>query len=255
MTIGPRDFIGPVGIAAAVIFAILLARSCNRANSLESRLNREREQSALADAGVPALPTGDRKAVEKALEEEKKKSALLAATLLEAEAKIKAATGKPPKVVEVIRYSTKPGPTMGPPVPDPRGTGPVAGGSPTTLPCLVPVGGTMRIDFSGVRLETRAGNVIVTGVASCVRLAPPPQTTIYEGAIDPGSVKGVKLEKSGEKGLASSRRWIAGVVGSSDGAKWGVGPSLGYAGNRFVFTLGGTFGGDSRVVGAAHVRW
>jgi len=250
VTIGPRDFIGPAGIAAAVIFAILLARSCNRADSLEGEIRRERERGSLADAGVPALPAGDRKAVEKALEEEKKKSALLAATLLEAEAKIKAATGKPPKIVEVIRYSTKPGPAVGAPV-----SGPVAGGSPTTLPCLVPVGGTMRIDFSGARLETRAGNVVVTGVAACVRITPPPEARIYEGAIDPSSIAGMKLEKSGEGKLASSRRWIAGVVGSSDGAKWSVGPSLGYAGNRFVFTLGGTFGGDSRVVGAAHVRW
>jgi hypothetical protein len=250
VTIGPRDLIGPAGIAAAVIFAILLARSCNRADSLEGEIRRERERGSLADAGVPAIDIGGEKDIEKALEEEKKKSALLAATLLEAEAKIKAATGKPPKVVEVIRYSTKPGPAVGAPV-----SGPVAGGSPTTLPCLVPVGSTLQIDFSGARLETRAGNVVVTGVAACVRITPLPEARIYEGAIDPSSVKGMKLEKSGEKGLAPSRRWIAGVVGSSDGAKWGVGPSLGYAGNRFVFTLGGTFGEDSRVVGAAHVRW
>ena len=250
MTIGPRDLIGPAGIAAAVIFAILLARSCNRADSLEGELQRERERESLADACVPAIAVGGEKEIKQALEEEKKKSALLAATLLEAEAKIKAATGKPPKIVEVIRYSTKPGPAVGAPV-----SGPVAGGSPTTLPCLVPVDATMRIDFSGARLETRAGNVVVTGVAACVRVTPPPEVRIYEGAIDPSAVKGLRLAESGEKGLAPSRRWIAGIVGSSDGAKWGVGPSLGYAGNRFVFTLGGTFGGDSRVVGAAHVRW
>ena len=250
MTIGPRDLIGPAGIAAAVIFAILLARSCNRANSLEGEIRRERERGSLVDAGVPAIDTGGEKEIKRALEEEKKKSALLAATLLEAEAKIKAATGKPPKIVEVIRYSAKPGPAVGAPVP-----GPVAGGSPTTLPCLVPVDATMRIDFSGARLETIAGNVVVTGVAACVRVAPPPEARIYEGAIDSSTVKGLRLAESGEKGLAPSRRWIAGVVGSSDGAKWSAGPSLGYAGNRFVFTLGGTFGGDSRVVGAAHVRW
>lgn len=255
MTIGPRDLIGPVGIAAAVIFAILLARSCNRADSLAGEIRRERERSALADAGVPAIAVGGEKEIKRALEEEKKRSEAFAKELEAAKEKIKAATGKPPKVVEVIRYSTKPGPTMDPPVPDPRGGGPVADGSPTTLPCLVPTGSTLRVDFSGARLETIAGNVVVTGVAACVRLTPPPEAKIYEGAIDPGSVAGMKLEESGEGKLASPRRWIAGVVGSSDGAKWGVGPSLGYAGNRFVFTLGGTFGGDSRVVGAAHVRW
>jgi hypothetical protein len=227
-----------------VIFAILLARSCNRAGSLEGELRRERERGELADAGVPAIAVGEEKEIEKALEEEKKKSALLASTLLEAEAKIKAATGKPPKVVEVIKWRTAPGPAGGTPPATPPDS---------SVPCLVPVGATLQIDFSGARLETRAGNVIVAGVASCLRLTPPPQTKIYEGAIAPESVKGVKLEAP--KGLAPSRRWIAGVVGSSDGAKWGVGPSLGYAGNRFVFTLGGTFGGDSRVVGAAHVRW
>jgi hypothetical protein len=245
VTIGPRDLIGPAGIAAAVIFAILLARSCNRASSLEGEIRREREQSALVDAGVPAIDTGGEKEIKRVLEEEKKKSALLAATLLEAEAKIKAATGKPPKIVEVIKWRTLPGPA--------GGALPSTPSTPTTLPCLVPVGATLQIDFSGARLETIAGNVVMTGVAACVRLTPPPQTTIYEAPIDPESVKGVKLEAP--KGLAPSRRWIAGVVGSSDGAKWGVGPSLGYAGNRFVFTLGGTFGGDSRVVGAAHVRW
>ncbi len=249
MTIGPRDLIGPTGIAAGVIFAILLARSCNRADSLEVQLNREKEKEKLADAGVSAIGTVGQKEIDRAVEEEKKRNALLAAALEEAKGEIKAATGKPPKIVEVIRYRTKPSGVTGAPAgEDPSSPSPA-------VPCLVPAGATMAIDVTGLRLETSAGNVVVVGTAACLRVTPPPETKVYEGEIDGSTIRGAKLAGKEEKKDIAPRRWIAGIVGSTDGAQWGVGPSLGYAGDRLVWTLGGTFGGDSRAVGAVHIRW
>jgi hypothetical protein len=253
VTVEPRDIVGLVGVGAAVLFAALFARSCNRADSAESELRRVREAEALADAGLPP-ESPDTKALRAALEEEKAKNETFRKALADATDQIREATGKPPKVVEVVRYVTRPGEATGIPLPPtptiiPSGT---SGSPPSYSPCLVAPGNILRIDVSEATLETRAGNRIVTGSAACRRITPPPETVIYESRIETSLTKG---EIPDEVATPATRPWIAGVVGSTSGKSWGVGPNLGYGGKRVIATLGGTFGSDSRAIGSLMVRF
>ena len=258
-----RDLVGPAGIGAAVLFAVLFARSCNRADSAEAELKRERDSANLRDAGMPPEVAENAKAVAEKVEELKRESAAFKAALEDAQAKLKAAGEKPPKVVEVVRYVTKPGSAGGTapdaaPRPQAPGGGMEGGGEarepgPGASSCLVSPGDTMQIQVSEATLETRAGNRIITGSAACRRLLPKPETTIYEAPIAMNLTQATILE---QPGAPQARPWIAGLVGSYGGSgKWGVGPSVGYGGSRMIFTLGGTFGSDSRAIASVHGRF
>ena len=241
-----RDLAGPIGIGAAVLFAILFVRSCNRADSAESELRRERDAAKLTDAGMPPEVPVDAKALKTELEAAEREGAAFKAALDDVRAKLKAAGEKPPKIVEVVRYVTKPGAAGG--VTE-------GGGGAREQPCsscLVSPGDTMQIQVSEATLETKSGNRIVTGSAACRRLDPKPETTIYEAPIAMNLTRGATLEV---KGVASRRPWIAGVIGATNGSSWGIGPSVGYAGSHAILTLGGTFGGESQAIASIHGRF
>jgi hypothetical protein len=244
-----RDLAGPIGIAAAVLFAALFARSCNRAASAEAELKREREAGKLSDAGVPPEQEVDAKALHQRIEELTSENAVFKSVLDSALVKLRDATGKTPKVVEVVKWRTKPGGAQGAAL---SPVAPPAPGCPSEAPCLVRAGTPLAIEGIEGRLETKAGNRVVVGSASCIRLEPPPPISIFEGAFDLKLTEGVVVAPPHPP---SSRPWIAGVVASTNGKGWGVGPTAGYAGSRVVLTLGGTFGSESHAIASAMWRF
>jgi hypothetical protein len=249
VTVEPRDLIGPAGIAAAVIFAILLVHSCNRASSAEAELKREREAGKLVNAGVPPEQETAAKGLKLRVDELVRSNAAFKGALDEASKKLRDATGKAPAIVEVVKWRTKPGGATGTVLPP---VNPPSPGCPPTAPCLVRPGTPLAIEGAEGKLETKAGNRVVIGSASCLRLEPPPALSIYSGPIELKLTEGLVVKREEP---AKSRPWIAGVVASTNGKEWGVGPSIGYAGSRFLLTLGGTFGGSSNGVASVMARF
>lgn len=232
-----RTLIPYGSIIATCILAWGAVRSCNRAIASRAEIISLKERGALAEKGLQAAQR-DSKALKDRLSAELQASAVLRTALADTERRVKEATGKAPKVIEVVRWRTAPG---------------QAGGeAPAGRTSLVERGDTLAIRGTSIKLETRAGNHLVTGTAQCLRLKPPPETVLYEGPFDLGEV--TVMEPSPEP-LPSSRPWSAGVVGAIDtGGKWGVGPSVGYDFWRLRATLGMTFP-DQRTVGSVLVRW
>jgi hypothetical protein len=225
--------------AGAIILVGVAIHNCGEAKLAKAELVREREGAALVDHGVkPAIPVSE-KEIRAALEEEKKKSAVLRASLADAERRIKAATGKAPKVIEVVKFVTIPGPAGGEPPPG--------------RDCLVSKGDTLEIRGVSAKYETKGKNHVIAGVASCRRLLPLPATTIYEG---PFSLEATRsLERRDPATSTTPRRWGVGPVGSIDtSGKWAVGPQVGLHFSRLDFSLGITFP-DQRAIGAVMVRW
>lgn len=225
--------------AGALVLAGVAIHNCGEAKEAKADLARAREAIALVDHGVqPSIPSSD-KEIRAALEEEKKTSAVLRASLADAEARVKAATGKAPKVIEVVKYVTVAGPAGGTPPPG--------------RDCLVSEGDTLEIRGVSAKLETKGKNHVIAGTAACRRLLPLPATTIYEG---PFSLEATRsLERRDTEAPPVVRHWGVGPVGTIDtSGKWAVGPQVGLHFNRVDFSLGMTFP-DQRTIGSATVKW
>jgi hypothetical protein len=225
--------------AGAIILIGVTIHNCGEAKLAKAELVREREAAALVDHGVkPSIPASE-KEIRADLEEEKKTSAVLRASLADAEGRIKAATGKAPKVIEVVKFLTIPGPAGGVPPPG--------------RDCLVSKGDTLEIRGVSAKYETKGKNHVIAGVASCRRLLPLPATTIYEG---PFSLEATRsLERRDPATSTTPRRWGVGPVGSIDtSGRWAVGPQVGLHFSRLDFSLGITFP-DQRAIGGVTVKW
>lgn len=224
-------------VALAIGAAGLAIHSCGKVKTTAQELRKAEEAIKLRDVQISAFEASNKR-LEATLSEELKASAVLREVLKDAEKRIKAATGKAPEVIEVIRYVTIPG---------------HAGGvAPPGREALVAVGDTLQIRGTSLKLETKAGNHVVTGVASCWRLSPLPETKLYEGPIDMGSVKAVEKEKPI---VAAERRWGFGPVGTIDmRGNYSIGPQVGYRIWRVDLSLGVTFP-DQRTIGSVLVRW
>jgi hypothetical protein len=234
---GSLPYIAGIGCAAALSSATV--HSCNRNRAAQAELTRLREQVALAEHGVqPSIPVSD-KEIQAALNEEKKTSAVLRIALVDAERRIRAATGKAPKVIEVVKWITIPGHAGGTPPP----------GRPD---CLVSKGDTLEIQGVSAKYETKGKNHVIVGTAACRRLLPLPATTLYEGPFALDATRSLERRDPAQDPM---RRWGFGAVGSLDTAgKWAVGPQVGYHFSRLNFSLGITFP-DQRAIGAATVCW
>jgi hypothetical protein len=222
----------------AALLAGVAVYNCGEARNVKAELVRAREATALVDHGVkPAIPASE-KEIRAALEEEKKTSAVLRASLADAERRIKAATGKAPKVIEVVKFVTVPGPAGGEPPPE--------------RDCLVSKGDTLEIRGVSAKYETKGKNHVIAGVASCRRLLPLPATTIYEG---PFSLEATRSLERRDPAASITRRWGVGPVGSIDtSGRWAVGPQVGLHFSRLDFSLGITFP-DQRTIGGVTVRF
>ena len=224
--------------AGAIILVGVAIHNCEGAKEAKAELVRAREGAALIDHGVkPTIPMSE-KEIRAALEEEKKTSAVLRASLADAERRIKAATGKAPQVIEVVKFITIPGPAGGTPPPG--------------RDCLVSKGDTLDIKGLSAKYETKGKNHVIAGVASCRRLLPLPATTIYEG---PFSLTDTRSLEQRDPAASIVRRWGVGPVGTIDtSGKWAVGPQVGLHFSRLDFSLGITFP-DQRTIGAITVRF
>lgn len=215
----------------------LMIHSCGKVKTTAQELQKAEEAIKLRDVQISAFEASNKR-LETTLSEELKASAVLREVLKDAERRIKTATGKAPEVIEVIRYVTIPGHA--------------SGVAPPGREALVARGDTLQIRGTSLKLETKAGNHVVTGVASCWRLQPTPETMLYEGPIDMGSVKAVEKEKP--SAVAATRRWGFGPVGTIDtSGNWAVGPQVSYRIWRVDLNLGMTFP-DQRTIGSVLVR-
>ncbi len=225
--------------AGTILLAGVAIHNCGEAREAKADLVHAREEAALVDHGVKPSILASEKEIRAALEGEKKKSAMLRASLADAERRIKAATGKAPKVIEVVKFVTVAGPAGGEPPPG--------------RDCLVSKGDTLEIRGVAAKLETKGKNHVIAGVASCRRLLPLPATTIYEGPFSLEVTRSLERRDPGANTMA--RRWGVGPVGTIDtSGKWAVGPQVGLHFSRLDFSLGITFP-DQRAIGAATVRF
>ena len=236
-----------LGTVAAIIFAILLARSCNRAESAERKLKKAEEAGKLVDAGIPPEAEGGSKELKGELDRLVKENNEFKAALEEAQEKLK---GMKPRVVEVVRWRTRPGGATGSSLPP---VAPPSPGCPPEAPCLVRPGTAMAIEATEAKLETKAGTRILVASGSCLRLEPPPTVAIYTGAIEFKDTK--SISETIPPPATGAHPWIAGVmVSAAEGGsgqanpRLGVGPTLGYMGSRLGFSVGITF---PNTVGAA----
>lgn len=225
--------------AGTILLAGVAIHNCEEVKAAKAELVREREAAPLVDHGVkPAIPVSE-KEIRAALEEEKKTSTVLRAAVADAERRIKAATGKAPKVIEVVKFVTVAGPAGGEPPPG--------------RDCLVSKGDTLEIRGVSAKFETKGKNHVIAGVAACRRLLPLPATTIYEGPFSLPDTR--SLERRDLEAPANARRWGVGPVGSIDtSGKWAVGPQVGLHFSRLDFSLGITFP-DQRAIGGVTVKW
>jgi hypothetical protein len=226
-----------VTTGAAVAFAFLFVHQCNRASSAEAELNQAREGKKLLDAGLPPETEGSAKDLKSALDAEKRNSAAFKRSAEEAE-KALADLRAHPKLVEVVKWRTKPGAATGRALPPAEST-PRPPGCPPDSPCLVREGTPLAIEGREGRFETRAGNRVVVGSADVLRLDPTGPTQIYSQEIDFKLTSAVVEQKSEP---ATERPWIAGISGSVDGhGSWGVGPLLGFSKSRIGASVSLTF--------------
>jgi hypothetical protein len=153
-------------VIGGAVGALLLVRSCNRADRAESELVRLKEAVELERAGFVVAQRAKAGEV---------KDALAQVPALQSEIdRLAKALGEKPRVVTVERIVTVPRPAEGTPRPPPA-TG-------QTCPaCLFAPGDTGQIRVDSAHVETVKGNEIVALAAECWRLTPGPETPILSG--------------------------------------------------------------------------
>lgn len=217
-----------------VVFVALFARACNRADSAEAQLKKAQEAARLADAGMPAEQSGTEKDLKAALDQATKESAAFKQSLDAALGELNSLKLHP-KIVEVVRWRTEQGAAGGKPLPP--GIPPVQGCTPET-PCLVRPGTRLFIEGNEAKIETRAGNRVAAGSATLFRLDPDPVQLFSQ----PINMKLTQGEVLSSPPPAASRPWIAGITGSVDSSKkLGIGPLLGFSGERVGISASITF--------------
>jgi len=191
-----------------------MVKAWNKNAALESDLTKERELREKLQGKLVEEDSSKKQMAAKL------KDALVRIPELEAQMKDlegKVGSVKPVRVVQIV---TVPGAAAGVPRPCPI-TPSVDGKEPTPpVECLVAVGDIVRAQVDEVTVETKAGNQVVLGAASCWRESPPPETMYYRGAFE---AKTSKVDVIVE---ASPVRWGAGLTFMATTDKIGVGPLI-----------------------------
>jgi hypothetical protein len=153
-----------LALLGAVVLALLLARTCNRADRAEAEV--ERLQEAVE------LRAKDHLVAEQVNAEILK--AALTAPLKAEIARLEKDLGAKPKIVMVERIVTKPAPAEGTPRPTPTPGEPCPD-------CLFATGDTGEIRVDSAQARTENGNDVILVAAEVWRLTPEPSTRILAG--------------------------------------------------------------------------
>ena len=235
--------------AVAVVAVFLMVKAWNKNAALESDLTKERELREKLQGKLVEEDSSKKQMAAKL------KDALVRIPELEAQMKELESKVGSVKPVHVDQIVTVPGAATGTPrpcpLPPPQGVQ-----DPSPAGCLVAVGDIVRAQVDEVTVETKAGNRVVLGTASCWRESPPPETMFYRGVFEP------KVSKVDVIVEASPVRWGAGLTFMATTDKIGVGPLILFPPVRLWGLEGDISGGFAAgfkgFVGAnvnAGVRW
>ena len=149
-------------------------------------------------------------------------------------ARLKDTLGKPPKVVEVIKWRTKEvlvdGPTITIPCP--------GGGS---VECLLPPGSTWHVEAGEITYKTKENNRVIVGTASCWRDTPAPAAKLFSSAFS-ADLTTAATEKVDPDPFSG---WGAGIRGGVDKGGWTLGPALAFPPLPFLFKTRVEIGADA----------
>lgn len=199
--------------AVVLVLAAVLAYSWNRASRAEADLGKERERREKLEGKFVEEEVTQRE-VKARFEELKKRVPELEAQIDDLTSRVGKTTVK-----EVVRIVTVPGPAGGTPRDCPVTPHPDSGSNlPPAGKCLLVEGDSMRVEVDEATVETKAGNKVLLGAASCWRLTPPPETKLYQGNFEsPLSQAAVVAE-------ASKPGWGFALLFAATTDKVGVGP-------------------------------
>jgi hypothetical protein len=234
-------------VAALVVF--LVVKAWNRNASLESDLAKERELREKLQGKLVEEDSSKKEMASKLKDAQ--------ARVPELEAQVKDLEGRVGKVkpIRVVEIVTVPGAATGTPRPCPLQP-PQGVQDPSPTGCLVATGDIVRAQVDEVTVETKAGNQVVLGAASCWRESPPPETMFYRGNFE------AKTSTANVTAEPSPVRWGAGLTFMATTDKVGVGPLVLFPPVRvwglegdisagFAAGLGGFVGGSVN----AGLRW
>ncbi len=218
-----RPWLLPIG---AAIIVLLLIAAWNRASRRGEEVDRAREQLKLERAGlVVEVETKSRDLEAAARESQDLRTQLEAAK--------KAAPGI--RVVEVVRWKTKPGVAGGAPREQAPAEGAAAppvqpsSGGPAGVGCLLMPGDTGEVRVSEAQLEGRAGSKVFIAAAEAWRLTPT-ETRLFGGSIwtpVPGQEEEGRPVALVER-QAPLPRWGAGLAAYGGPQGWAAGPALAF---------------------------
>ena len=193
----------------ALAFSLCSVWLVHRAWNIEADAARDAEASRLASEGQIVELRKTAADLQRDLDVEIESNTALQAALDEAR---KAAPGS--KVVRMVRASTGPMPAGGQPRECP--VPPIGTACPV---CLVAPGDQLEVRVAEVDLQTKLGNRVVVGSGACVRLLPPPETTIAEGEFEASLTRVEELAPTPDKGWPW---WANAAIGAGVGFVAGV---------------------------------
>jgi hypothetical protein len=198
--------------AVILVLVVVLAVSLNKGHRAEVDLAKEKERSEKLQGKLVEAEVSQRQ-LQGTFDEVKKRVPELQAQVDDLTARVGTV-----KVKEVVRVVTVPGPAGG----EGRNCTVPPTGSPPTSPageCLVLRGDNLRVEVDEVTVETKVGNKVLVGAASCWRETPP-ETMLYRGPFQ------VPMSQASEVAPPPPPRWGAALLFVATQDKVGVGPSV-----------------------------
>jgi hypothetical protein len=210
------------GVIAALVLALLLARSCSGERDAQARLERAQEAHEIDKADLVRVHEADRSKLEEELEVAKAENADFAAALAKATKEFDA------RPILVARASTGPVPVE-PLKPDPFHVEP----SPRPDGCRLWPGDQGEIKVTQAVVETRKGNRVLVGAAEALRVSPEPSLRLFGGEFSTP----VTMALGEPVDLQRKKGWIvmAGPVALATEGQGRFGGGLGVVSPPFVF--------------------
>jgi hypothetical protein len=199
----------------ALLLFILLAKSWNDARSLKNAFSKELEREKIEKAGLLA----ERDATKKELKDREAELLMGQAALAVEVERLKSTVGKV-KIVEVIKWETKEVRVEVPVEVPGRDCPPLVDGKPSKKILLVE-GDTGMAEVTQLKYETRAGNQVIVGQASCLRLTPT-KLELFKSVIAAPVSFAIQTPEP------DPYRWGAGAYFGFSQDGWAAGPSIAF---------------------------